>query len=245
MGEVKRLAYYDISSSNAQSVKTFDGKTYKIRGAVAKLTKKLVVLSLSVSVLSACAQQENSPVNKKENTVQTHEKKEVKKHETVSLPVNVFVNKNYKIEGQQVTYSRSITDVTIQDFDEATEIEYLDLYGQSVRSQGFDLQNDYKLLVITMKQETQEEARSKPYEALMLSEGSGLVIGDSELANQNEFIMYQQEFLTTDYKVGNTLDETGNLLMAIPNSYANDPNLQIRTKQELDGEKKYIYIDVN
>jgi hypothetical protein len=79
----------------------------------------------------------------------------------------------------------------------------------------------------------------------MLSEGSGLVIGDSELANQNEFIMYQQEFLTTDYKVGNTLDETGNLLMAIPNSYANNPNLQIRTKQELDGEKKYIYIDVN
>lgn len=35
MGEVKRLAYYDISSSNAQSVKTFDGKTYKLRGAVA------------------------------------------------------------------------------------------------------------------------------------------------------------------------------------------------------------------
>ena len=96
-----------------------------------------------------------------------------------------------------------------------------------------------------MKQETQEEARSRPYEALMLNEGSGLVIGDNELANQNEFIMYQQEFLTTDYKVGDTLDETGKILMAIPNSYANDPNLQIRIKQELDGEKKYIYVDMN
>jgi hypothetical protein len=35
MGEAKRLSYYDIPPSNAQSVKTFDGKTYKLRGAVA------------------------------------------------------------------------------------------------------------------------------------------------------------------------------------------------------------------
>lgn len=208
------------------------------------LSKKILVLIAATSVLSACNQNENQlPVNG-EKEIQAPAKNVVKKHETVSLPVNVFVNKNYKIEGQQVTYSRSITDVTIQGFDEETEIEYLDLYGQSVRSQGFDLQNDYKLLVITMKQETQEEARSKPYEELMLSEGSGLVIGDSELANQNEFIMYQQEFLTTDYKLSKTFDEKGEILMAIPNEYADDPNLQFRIKQVLDDEKKYIYVDM-
>ena len=65
------------------------------------------------------------PVNG-EKEIQTPVKDVVKKHETVNLPVNIFVNKNYKIEGQQVTYSRSITDVAIQSFDEATEIEYLD-----------------------------------------------------------------------------------------------------------------------
>lgn len=35
MGKEQRLAFYDISSSRAQSVKTFDGKVYQLKGAVA------------------------------------------------------------------------------------------------------------------------------------------------------------------------------------------------------------------
>ncbi|PHE52954.1 hypothetical protein [Bacillus pseudomycoides] len=35
MGKEQRLAFYDISSSCAQSVKTFDGKVYQLKGAVA------------------------------------------------------------------------------------------------------------------------------------------------------------------------------------------------------------------
>ncbi|MHB0803430.1 hypothetical protein PVK73_29330 [Bacillus thuringiensis] len=35
MGKEQRLAFYDISSSSAQSVKTFDGKVYQLKGAVA------------------------------------------------------------------------------------------------------------------------------------------------------------------------------------------------------------------
>lgn len=33
--EKKRLSYFDIASSAAESVKTFDGKTYSLKGALA------------------------------------------------------------------------------------------------------------------------------------------------------------------------------------------------------------------
>ncbi len=245
MGEVKRLAYYDISSSNAQSVKTFDGKTYKIRGAVAKLTKKLVVLSLSVSVLSACAQEEqvNSPNNS--DKIQTYEKKEVKKHESEKLPVTIFSDTDYKIEGQQVGFKRTITKVEMKDFNESSEVEFYDRYDKTVRNQGLDLQNDYKLLEVDIKHETDGEARSRPFEAYMLNDGSGLVVGDNELASQNDFLMYQQDFLARDFKVGKTFEGTGDIMMAIPKKYAEDPNLQFRIKQQIVDEKKYIYIDLN
>ena len=210
-----------------------------------KLTKHFYTFVLAASVLSGCNQNENQmPVNS-ESKIETPEVNAIKKHAAVNLPVNVYVDSNYKIEGQQVKYSRSITKVAIQNFDEATEIEFLDRYGNAVRSQGFDLQNEYKLLVITMKQEVKEEARSRPREAFMFNEGSGLVIGDSNLSIQNEFLRYQEEFLTKDFKVGRTFDETGKILMAIPKDYANDQNLQLRINQDIEGEKKYIYIDVN
>lgn len=35
MGKEKRLAYYDISSSSAKGLKTFEGKTYELKGALA------------------------------------------------------------------------------------------------------------------------------------------------------------------------------------------------------------------
>lgn len=35
MGKEKRIAYYDISSSCAKSLKTFEGKTYILKGALA------------------------------------------------------------------------------------------------------------------------------------------------------------------------------------------------------------------
>lgn len=212
-----------------------------------KLTKKLIVLALfiSVSVLSACAKQEKSPINGNGNTVQTQEKKEVKKHESEKLPVTVYSDSDYKIEGQQVGFKRIITKVEMKDFDESSEVEFYDRYDKAVRNKGFDLKQDYKLLEIYMKHETEEEARSRPLEAFMLNDGSGLVVGDNELASQYEFLMYQQEFLATDFKVGTTFDETGDIMMAIPKEYAEDSNLQLRIKQQIDEEKKYIYINLN
>ncbi|GLV66621.1 hypothetical protein Bmyc01_52900 [Bacillus mycoides] len=44
-----------------------------------------------------------------------------------------------------------------------------------------------------MTHETNEKARSRPYEDFLLNEGSGLVIGDNELASANEFLEYQQQ----------------------------------------------------
>ncbi|MFP3845806.1 hypothetical protein [Priestia filamentosa] len=35
MKTAKRLAFYDIAGARAQSAKTFDGKVYKLQGAVA------------------------------------------------------------------------------------------------------------------------------------------------------------------------------------------------------------------
>ncbi|KAB2488191.1 hypothetical protein [Priestia endophytica] len=35
MKTAKRLAYYDVAAARAQSAKTFDGKVYKLQGAVA------------------------------------------------------------------------------------------------------------------------------------------------------------------------------------------------------------------
>lgn len=209
-----------------------------------KFTKSFLVLILSVSVLSACNQNDNNGTKNGSSEIQTPVKKDVEKNDSVNLPVDIFVESNYKIEGQQVTFARSITNVEIRDFDESSEIEFLERYDNDVRRQGFDLQKDFKLLVVTMKQETKEEARSKPLEALMFNEGSGLVIGDVELASQNDFIMYQQEFLAIDYKVGKTLEGEGNALIAIPKEIANDPNLQLRINQKIDNENKYIYIDL-
>ena len=81
-------------------------------------------------------------------------------------------------------------------------------------------------------------------EAFMLNAGSGLVIGDDELAFRNEFLSYQQEFITTDYRVGKTIDETGDIFLAIPNEFADNNNLQLKIIQKVDDENKNIYVDI-
>ncbi|MED4455627.1 hypothetical protein [Metabacillus fastidiosus] len=207
--------------------------------------QKIAVIVLSASVMAACGQEDKTSLNSESSTVQTYNKQESEKHASEKLPVNIYMDNDYKVEGQQVGFQRTITNVEIKEFSETSELEFYEFYDRALRNQGLDLQKDYKLLEIDMKKEAKEEARSRPLEAFMLSDGSGLVIGDNELASQNEFLMYQQDFLATDFKVGKTLEGTGSILMAIPNEYADDPNLQLRIKQQIDDEKKYIYIDLN
>jgi len=205
-----------------------------------KLTKGFLVLFLSVSVLSACNQGDsNSTTNHDSVPVE----KAVKKHEAVDLPVEIFKNSNHKFEGQ--TFIRSITNVEFKNFDESLELEFLDRYDNAVRRQNFDYQKDFKLLVITMKHEMQGDVQGGLYESYIFNDGTGLVIGDDNLASENEFLMKQQEYVTNMYRVSSTSDETGNILFAVPNEFANDKNLQLKIVQKLDNESKYVYIDLN
>jgi hypothetical protein len=42
MGKEKRLTFYDIAASQAHSVKTFDGKTYELKGTLKKWLKFII-----------------------------------------------------------------------------------------------------------------------------------------------------------------------------------------------------------
>lgn len=210
-----------------------------------KMTKSLFVLALSASVLTACGQTENKlPVNGG-SEIQAPVETNVKKHEASTLPIEIYMDSEYaKWTGKENTFTRSITSVEVKGFDESTEIEFLERYGNEARMQHMDLQNDYKLLVITMSHELKGEKKEVDREAFILNAGSGLVIGDDELSLMNEFLGYQQEFIATDYKVGKTMEGTGDIFLAIPNEFADNKNLQLKILQKLDTEKKYIYIDV-
>ncbi|MCM3736520.1 hypothetical protein M3215_11960 [Bacillus cytotoxicus] len=197
---------------------------------------------LSASMLAACSDHNDNPVKEPQ---QTSSKKSVKKNEAVHLPVNIFKDSNYKIEGQTFTFTRNITNVEMKSFDQSSELDFWDRYDTYEKRKNLHLKDDFKLLIINMKHETNEKARSHPFEAFMLNKGSGLVIGDNELASEIEFLDYQQTHITTDYAIKKTLEEKGNILLAIPNKYAKDKNLQLKIVQKIDGENKLNYIDLN
>lgn len=215
-----------------------------------KLTKKILFLVLSASVLSACNQgSKNLPVyGDNQNQIPASEvaDKVVKKHETVQLPVNIYQNSDYDSFNsfrKKITFTRTITSVEVKEFDESTEIEFSEFYGHN-RTQHIDLQKHYKLLVINMSHELKGDEK-KPFEPFMLNAGSVLVIGEDEIALMDEFLNYQQQAIATDYKMGSTFDETGYIFLAIPNQFAENKNLQLKILQKLDDVKKYIYIDVS
>ncbi|WP_257146983.1 hypothetical protein [Bacillus toyonensis] len=196
---------------------------------------------LSVSMLSACSDQNESVVKKQQQT----SIKSVKKNESVHLPVNIFENNNYKIEGQKVTFTRSITNVEMKDFDQSSELDFRDRYNDYVSKKNLNLKNDFKLLIINMKHEINEKARSNPYEGYLLNEGSGLVIGENELASENEFLEYQQTYITADHRAKSTFEQSGKILLAIPNKYAKNKSLQLKIVQKINKTNKLVYVDLN
>ncbi|WP_234881345.1 hypothetical protein [Bacillus mycoides] len=142
-------------------------------------------------------------------------------------------------------FTRSITNVEMKDFDESSELDFRDRYNSYVSNKNINLKNDFKLLIIRMKHEINEKAKSSPLEGFVLNKGSGLVIGDKELASGNQFLEYQQNFITTDYMVGRTIKESGNIVLAIPNEYAKNKSLQLKLVQKIDGKNQLVYIDLN
>ncbi|WP_180228594.1 hypothetical protein [Bacillus pseudomycoides] len=196
---------------------------------------------LSASMLSACNSQNDNVVKEHQQTPI----KSVKKNESVHLPVNIFENNNYKIEGQKVTFTRSITNVEMKDFDQSSELDFRDRYNDYVSKKNLNLKNDFKLLIINMKHEINEKARSNPYEGYSLNEGSGLVIGENELARENEFLEYQQTYITADHRAKSTFEQSGKILLAIPNKYAKNKSLQLKVVQKINKTNKLVYVDLN
>ncbi|PEF02041.1 hypothetical protein CON21_03555 [Bacillus thuringiensis] len=196
---------------------------------------------LFVSMLSACSGQNENVVKEQQQTPI----KSVKKNESVNLPVNIFKDSKYEIEMQKVGFTRSITNIEMKDFDQSSELDLRDRYNEYVSNKNLNLKKDFKLLIINMKHEIHEKARSKSHEGYLLNKGSGLVIGDNEIASQNEFLAYQQKYITTDWRAKMTSEQTGKLLLAIPNEYAKNKSLQLKLVQKIDGENKLVYIDLN
>ncbi|HDR7737529.1 TPA: hypothetical protein QCX99_004785 [Bacillus thuringiensis] len=161
------------------------------------------------------------------------------------MPVNIFKDSKYEIEMQKVGFTRSITNVEMKDFDQSSELDLRDRYNEYVSNKNLNLKKDFKLLIINMKHEIHEKARSKSHEGYLLNKGSGLVIGDNEIASQNEFLAYQQKYITTDWRAKMTSEQTGKVLLAIPNEYAKNKSLQLKLVQKIDGENKLVYIDLN
>ncbi|CAH2466349.1 MULTISPECIES: hypothetical protein [Bacillus cereus group] len=205
-------------------------------------TVKILLASGLAFSMSACSGQ-NEPVSKEQQ--QTPTKKSVKKNESVNLPVTIFKDSKYEVEMQKVGFTRSITSVEMKDFDQTSELNFWDRYKSYEKRKNIKLKDDYKLLIINMTHETDRKARSHPLEAYMFNKGSGLVIGDEELAIKNEFLDYQQQIITTVYNVGRNLKEKGDIQLAIPNEYAKNKRLQLKLVQKFDGENKLVYIDLN
>ncbi|MGF1438028.1 hypothetical protein ACQUW6_27910 [Bacillus thuringiensis] len=192
-------------------------------------------------MLSACSGQNENVVKEQQQTPI----KSVKKNESVNLPVNIFKDSKYEIEMQKVGFTRSITNVEMKDFDQSSELDLRDRYNEYISNKNLNLKKNFKLLIINMKHEIHEKARSKSHEGYLLNKGSGLVIGDNEIASQNEFLTYQQKYITTDWRAKMTSEQTGKVLLAIPNEYAKNKSLQLKLVQKIDGENKLVYIDLN
>ncbi|MBG9522324.1 hypothetical protein ABE49_27125 [Bacillus thuringiensis] len=196
---------------------------------------------VSVSLLGACSGPKDNRVTEQAQTTI----KSVKKNDVVNLPVNIFKDSNYKIVMDTFIFTRSITNVEMKDFDESSELDFRDRYNSYVSNKNINLKKDFKLLIIHMKHEINEKAKSSPLEGFVLNKGSGLVIGDKELASGNQFLEYQQTYITTDYMVGRTIKESGNIVLAIPNEYAKNKSLQLKLVQKIDGKNQLVYIDLN
>ncbi|PGM60830.1 hypothetical protein [Bacillus cereus] len=206
-----------------------------------RITKKALFILVSVSLLGACSElKDNRVIEHQETPI-----KSVKKNESVHLPINIFENNNYKIEGLKVTFTRSITNVEIKDFDQSSELDFRDRYNDYVSKNNLNLKNDFKLLIISMKHEINEKARSNPYEGYLLNESSGLVIGESELASENEFLEYQQRYITADHRAKSTFEQSGKILLAIPNKCAKNKSLQLKIVQKINKTNKLVYVDLN
>ncbi|MBG9580679.1 hypothetical protein ABE42_16100, partial [Bacillus thuringiensis] len=68
---------------------------------------------------------------------------------------------------------------------------------------------------------------------------------DNELASENEFLEYKQTYITADHSAKSTFEQSGKILLAIPNKYAKNKRLQLKIVQKINKTNKLVYIDLN
>lgn len=204
-----------------------------------KFAKVLTTVLLSATLLAACGEK-NDSVIEKTNVENTN----VKKHESVELPVTIYSDSDYgKSSGKNTLFQRNIESVAVEAFTEESQEIFLSKYDDVVRRQNFDLINDFKLLKLTLSHEVEGESNTKAREAFMLNSGSDLVIGDKKLSMESPFLQHQLEYVATEYRMGKTYDESGEIWLAVPKEMA-IAHLQLNIKQKKDDVIDNIYIDL-
>ncbi|MGG5373468.1 hypothetical protein [Enterococcus sp. AZ196] len=212
------------------------------------MRNKKVIFATVVSVAflstSYVVVRNNSPNNSSEEVKVSHVKK--KKHAATNLPVTIYVDSEYnKLVGRNDSFSRIITGFDFKEFNDSEAIRFKEVYGNIIERNFHNFRDDYKLLVLYLTHKIETTANDRPLESFMLNKGSALVIGDDELGTYDDLVLYQQEFLTTDYRVKRSLEPNGEILLAVPKSYAENKDLQLRISEKIDGESSYVYLDLN
>lgn len=209
------------------------------------LPKKIVALSFSALLLAACGNDTSTTVN---NTAETDKipqnVQKIEKNKTAKLPLEIFKDSSYKVEGEIFTFTRTVEKVVLKNFDDDNILEFYNRYDNYVREQNVDLKNNYMLLEIDVRHSLDKQARRKQQESFIFNEGSGLVIGDRELGKDDEFLNHQQKYITKNYNVNSTSKDTGNVLLAVPIEYLQGDLLQFKFIQKLNSEDSVSYIDV-
>lgn len=215
-----------------------------------KSRKVIIATFVSVAFLSTSyvVLRNNSPNDSSEEVKVSHVKR--KKHAATSLPVTIYVDSGYnKLVGKNDKFSRIITSLKLKDFSDNESIRFKEIYGSVIERDYPNFREEYKLLVLSMTHKIETEATDSPtdspFEAYKLNVGSALVIGDDELGKYDDLVSYQQEFLTTDYRVKRSLEPNGEILLAVPKSYAENKDLQLRISEKIDDKSNYVYLNLN
>lgn len=197
---------------------------------------KIAIAILSVSLITACSN--DSPnVDVKGDTEDTTT---VKKHKSVELPVTIYKQENY-FSGEDVTFTRTVESVEVDNFTESTAIDFTDRYDNQIKRMDLDLINDFKRVKISMSHNVVGETTKTPLEAFILDENSEIIFNNEPIAD--EVVAKQLKFSTLDYRMGSTHDKEGEILLAIPKKYFKG-NLQLKTISRNKEGNEVIYIDL-
>ena len=201
--------------------------------------KLLATCMLSSFLLFGC----NDAVNNEGyDYSNSHNETAIVKHEAVLLPVAIFVNSDYdKFAGTTITFTRSINNVNIHDFDESEKASFTKKYGSVFDGYNIDF-SKYKKLTISASHQFEGKDNYEGFESFILDGSTVFVTGDYELI-ANEIVNKQLHYLSTDYKVGSSFEQAHMIEIAIPNEFVND-NLQLKTIQQLDEQINEIYINL-